>query len=126
MSRATVLTLDTLDDRREVWTALIRGLTPVQRCDFLDWCCELLRATSPPSVQHIARHAKANRVQMRNMIRLATQGDAVADAVLTNEIYADIAGLCHQWGLDYLTVARELESWAKGREPTPPISLCPF
>ncbi len=112
--------MDNRDDRREVWTALIRGLNPIRRVDFLDWCCELLRATGTSALKVMAANARADRDKMRNIVKRAWLGDAVADMILTNEIYADVVGLCHQWGLDYGIIANELESWAKGREPTPP------
>ena len=120
MSKPAVILMDNRDDRREVWTALIRGLDPIRRVDFLDWCCNLLRATTTGPSFVMIQNARADREKMYLLVRAAWRGDAAADMILTNQIYADITGLGHQWGLCLATVAVELESWAKGREPTPP------
>lgn len=117
--RPAILTMDNLDTRREVWVMLLRHLPPLKRVDFLDWCCAHLRATAAPANATMLRHLRADRSKMRFMVALAVKGDKVADAMLANEIYADVACLCHQWSLDFARVALELEQWAKGREPSP-------
>lgn len=123
MSRPTILTMDDRDTRREVWSTLLRGLDPIRRVDFLDWCCQLLITTTLTPLPHPPR---ADRKRMRALVKAAWRGDAAANLRLTNEIYADVTYLCHQWNLDYLRVAVELESWAKGREPTSLSPCGPF
>lgn len=112
----TVLTLDSLDNRRQVFTALIRGLTPARRLDYLDWACEFARLTvaSP-----LLREAKADRRKMLPLTRAATMGDDVANLRHANECYTDIATLAHHFGVEWLPLIEELESLAMGREPTP-------
>lgn len=121
MSRPAVLTLDDRGTRREVFETLLRHLTPAVRVDFLDWCCAVAKLVHPAGHLAPLAFARADRPKMAEMVLAAVKGDETADRMLANEVYADVAGwLCHQWGLDYLTCCVELESWAKGREPTPP------
>lgn len=117
--RPTVLTHDSLDNRRQCFTAVLRGLTPSHRLDFLDWCIAFARATVP-NPQMLAK-AKADRVKMRPLTEAAERRDEVADLRHANEIYADVAVLAHHWGAEWLPMVLELEHRASGREPTPPM-----
>lgn len=116
--RPTVLTHDTHDDRRQAFTAVLRGFTPAARLDFLDWCCNFARLTVPQA--HMLRAAKADRVKMLPLTTAAERRDEVADLRHSNEIYMDITVLAHNWGVEWLPMVLELEHRAMGREPTPP------
>lgn len=108
--KASVIVMDTLDDRREVLTILLRGLRPAERVDFLDFAIGKARALHP---QALAR-AKADRVKMQPLVDAAIRGDRVADLLLANEVFADLAYLSHQWGVDYRSLVTDLERWARG------------
>lgn len=114
--KPTVLTLDSLDVRRQVFTAVLRGLTPARRLDFLDWCCAFARITT---ASPLLREAKADRRKMLPLTKAATLGDDVANLRHANECYMDIGTLAHHFGVEWQPVIEELERWALGRETTP-------
>jgi len=114
--KPTVLTLDTLCDRSQVFRALIRGLTPSARLDFLDWAISFARATV---ANPLLREAKADRRKMLAMTKAAEAHDDAANLLHANETYVDITTLAHHFGVEWLPLIEELEGWAMGREPTP-------
>jgi len=116
--KPSVIVLDTLDDRRETYNLILRGLTPRQRVDFLDRVLDFARVQRPDVA--VLSGAKADRAKMLPMVLAAMRGDAVANSLLANEIYADIVGLCHQWQIDFNAVVVELEQWVRR-----PSSPCP-
>lgn len=120
MSRPSVLVMDTADDRKEAYTALLRHLPPARRADFLDWVCAFAKLTHPRGHLPPLSQLGPDYPAMAPKVLAASRGDAVADALLANEVYADVAGICHQWGTDFRSVCEELEQWARGREATPP------
>lgn len=122
MSKPTILTQDNLDTRREVLTTLLRHLAPPARVDFLDWVCAFAKLTHPHGHKPPLSQLGPDYPAMAAKVHAALRGDAVADLFLANEVYSDLAGICHQWGTDFGAVLVELESWAKGREPTPPAA----
>src|SRR5688572_18686248 len=90
-SQTTVLTVDTLDDRREVHE-LLRKLSPARRVGFLAWCC---------------KHSKMNRFnepivvarKTRELAELA-RWDSSADNALTVDVYMSCWSLAMQFQLD--------------------------
>jgi len=114
--KPTVLTHDSLDNRRQAFTAILRGLSPARRLDFLDWCIAFARATTR---NKMLINAKADRAKMQPIIEAASRRDDTADLLLANEIYCDINTLAHQFGAEWLPMVLELEVWASDREATP-------
>ena len=110
--KPTVLLHDTPDDRREIHTALLRGLPPRRAVAFLDWSIAFARLTSS-SGQLLAR-AKADVPAMATKLRAAERGDDAARLLIANEIYFDITRLCHHFDVELLPIIEELERWAKG------------
>lgn len=101
----SLITLDTLDDRRELWHLLHR-LPPRRRVSFLAWCCGKVRrpdgngpVASSRMAETIAGAARCDRFDHR----------------LTNEIYGDVLALSAQWGLDLAAAAAELERRVRDR-----------
>lgn len=100
----SLLTLDTLDDRRELWH-LLHGLSPWSRVAFLErWCLRVPPPTPAPSV-----------VRMRERIEAARRGCDNADRQLTNEIYYDLLSLATNYGIDLGAVAVDLEAVRRDR-----------
>ena len=95
--KPSILTFDTLDDRRELHT-LLGNLCPENRVLFLARCCLRTPGTTI-------------RPNMRTMgVRLAAAStDPQADMELTNEVYADLLILSSQWGLPLFPTACDLE-----------------
>lgn len=104
MGTKQLLTIDTLDDRREIHT-LLSKLEPRTRINFLSWACRQApqgRGKLPvPAV-----------FQMQTTLRDSYRCDR-ADERLTNEIYADILSLCANFGVDVMTVANEAVKWVR-------------
>ena len=115
--KPTVLTLDSLDNRRQAFTAVLRGLTPTQRLDYLDFCCDFARLTNP--LQPMLARVKCDRQKRRPLTEAAERKDEAADLQHANEIYVDVATLAHHWNVEWLPMVLELEHRACGREPTP-------
>ena len=103
MSHASLLTLDTLDDRREVWHLLHR-LSPRRRVSFLAWACE--RCTGPRGAKPVASHRMAGTIEQ------AYRCDG-ADLRLTNEVYGDLLALAANYRFDLGAAAVELERRVK-------------
>lgn len=94
--------LDTLDDRREIHT-LLGKLSPRKRVAFLDWCCKRAkgRCRPTPSWRMAPRISEAMK-------------DDDADERLTLELYYDFWVLVHQYEVDALEAAKELERRCRG------------
>lgn len=119
----TLLAIDTLDDRREVWHLLHR-LSPRDRVRFLARCCR--RMTDAKGYG-----PRVSLWRMRGRID-ASYRCGKADDGLTNEVYGDLLMLaCEPWHLDLLAAAAELEQIARGRLtlsdpcPSPPPAASP-
>lgn len=91
------LTLDTLDDRRELVTLLAK-LPPGDRVRFLSAACAT--AKKPHSPKPVYRRAT---------VEAAYRHDH-DDHRLTNAVYFDLLTLGMQWGVDLVDVAKRLES----------------
>ncbi len=98
MSKPSLLVIDTLDDRREVWH-LMHRLPPRERVRFVGWCCA--RITSEVGHRPCPRYD-------RGLLDLAYRDDS-ADLRVTNSAYSDVLVLAAQWGLDLAAAAVELE-----------------
>lgn len=105
-AKPSLLVLDTLDDRREIWSLLHR-LSPRDRVRFLGWCCSQVAA--PGSTR-----PTPSLLRMGEVIGMADRCDR-ADDRLTNEVYGDVLVLASQWGLDLGRAAVVLERRARGR-----------
>ena len=106
------LTLDTLDDRRELWH-LLHQLAPALRVTFLDRQCG--RVANPQTGNG------PRPIQMGKLVREATRCGR-GDERLTNAVYADLLALSSQWDLDLVAAAVELEQWVRRRRVFRPIS----
>jgi hypothetical protein len=95
------LTLDTKDDRRELWHLLHR-LPPERRVAFLAGWCRVVRARDP-------RGCGPMPFGMEGMVADARRCDR-GDDRLTNAVYVDLVSLANQWGLDLAEVAADLEA----------------
>lgn len=102
--KSSLLVIDTLDDRREIWSLLHR-LSPRDRVRFLARCCETVATVH-------GNGPKPSLFQMRDTVEQAYRCDR-ADDRLTNEIYGDLLALGTQWTLDLAAVAVELEQLVK-------------
>ncbi|HYH67752.1 MAG TPA: hypothetical protein VD866_23850 [Urbifossiella sp.] len=98
MSKPSVLVMDTLSDRRDIWHLLNR-LAPKARVRFVGWCCE--RITNEVGHRPVPRYN-------RELIDLAYRDDS-ADLRVTNSAWTDLLNLSSQWGLDLGVAAVELE-----------------
>ena len=106
----SLLVLDTLDDRREIWH-LLHKLPPSRRIEFMDWCCA--NVSGPNGMR-----PTPSRLRMAETIRMAYRCDR-ADERLTNELYIDVLMLSSQWNLDLGRAAVELERWVRRPVPAP-------
>ena len=104
-AKPSILTLDTLDDRRELHSLLHR-LSPRRRVSFLAWCCR--QVSGPNGTRPVASSRVGPTLE-------AAYRCSVADERLTNEMYGDVLALAAQWDLDLAAAARELE--ARVRRP---------
>lgn len=102
--KPSILTLDTLCDRKEIWS-LLHKLSPHRRVEFLDWCCE--QVSGPGKMRPVP-----SRLRMAETIRMAYRCDK-ADLRLTNECYTDCLMLSSQYKLDLGRAAVELEARVK-------------
>lgn len=112
MKKHPLVSMDTKDDRREIWSCLHR-LSPKDRMRFLDWCCLSCNNVRP-------QYRK-----MKDRYEGAYRNDAY-DNALTNEIYTDFWMLTCQWDLDAEYAARVLERFVKTGDLPPPsaVSSC--
>jgi hypothetical protein len=104
MSKPTVLTLDTLDDRREIWH-LLHCLHPRRRVEFLSWCCGQVRAINGGTGPVPHGHG--------GMLRAAIQGDDAQDQRLTTTIYTELGMLASQQRIEMKEAAIMLEQFAR-------------
>lgn len=105
--KPTYLTLDTLDDRRELWHLLHR-LSPPRRLAYLTRCCEAVKDGLGNGLFPLP--------SMRRMVAEAMRCDR-GDDRLTNAVYSDILQLAANRGLCLLAVALDLEGQAKEQAP---------
>ena len=102
--KPSILSIDTLDDRREIVTLLAR-LSPENRVLFLARAC--LRTPSPSPI-------RPNMRAMRQRVVEAATCEK-ADQMLTNEIYGDLLMASTQFNLDLLLVAIDLQNLVRSR-----------
>ena len=100
----SLFTLDTLDDRREIW-ALLHRLSPRARVSAVAWACSRVR--TPSGRQPVVSSRLAPTVR-------AAHACDRADDRLTNELYGDLLALAANWDLDLGAVAVELQRRARG------------
>ncbi|HYH66392.1 MAG TPA: hypothetical protein VD866_16990 [Urbifossiella sp.] len=105
MSKPSLLVMDTLSDRRDIWHLLNR-LPPKGRVQFVGWCAD--RITTNAGMRPVPRYD-------RELLDLAYR-DNSADLRVTNAAYADLLNLSAQWGLDLAAASVELEQWVR-RKP---------
>lgn len=105
MSRPSILVLDTLDDRRELW-CLLHRLSPRRRVSFLADCCDRVRR--PDGAGPVASRRMAPAVALAYRC-------GRADDRLTTEVYGDLLVLACQWGLDLAAAAAALEGRVRRR-----------
>jgi len=111
---APLLLLDTLSDRREIWSLLHR-LSPARRLAFLWWVC---KAASKPGA-----NCPEPVPEMREYVRQAMRCDR-ADERLTNMVYADTWAVANQYDFDMGRGAVALERYARTGE-LPPVRPAP-
>lgn len=104
VSKPSILQIDNLDDRREVYFLLHR-LPPDRRLAFMDWCCS--RIVAPGGTR-----PTPSRVRMAETIAAAWKCSE-ADERLTGMLYGDFLLLGSQWALDLVAAALELEQWVR-------------
>lgn len=115
MTKPSLLQIDTLDDRREIWHLLHR-LRPDRRLAFLDWACSVVVA--PGGVQPVP-----SRFRMAATIAAAWR-DTDADERLTDMLYGDVLLLGSQWGIDLTSAALLLEQWVRRPQDYSSASPC--
>lgn len=93
MNHPSLLALDTLDDRREIYH-LLRRLSPRRRVAFLADCCKQVRAKTPNDTG-----PTPSLLRMGPTIKEAYRCDRANDR-LTNMIYFDVLALSSQWHFD--------------------------
>ena len=102
--KPTILTLDTLDDRREVWHLLHR-LHPRRRVEYLSWCCKQVRGINGGTGPVPHGHGE--------MVRAAIRGDDAQDQRLTTTIYMELGMLASQQRIEMKDAAIMLEQFAR-------------
>ncbi|VTT96582.1 unnamed protein product [Gemmataceae bacterium] len=110
MNHPSLLTLDTLDDRRELHTLLAR-LSPRARVSFLAWCCGQVTGRVRPVAS----------ARMGSTVGAAYRCGR-ADDRLTNEVYGDLLSLAANYGFDLAAAAAELERRVRGRPASAPAA----
>lgn len=108
-----ILTLDTIDDRREI-IHLLGKLPPRTRVSFLSQACETIKKANCPKP-----------VYQRSEIEHAYRNDA-ADNRLTNAVYFDLLTLGFQWGLDLKAIALNLEQIVRRLQRNGSANDCTF
>jgi hypothetical protein len=105
-----ILSVDTLDDRREIHQ-LIRRLPPWKKLAFLSWACQTAslspgsRTKPRPGFQTIELAKKAE----------ARPGDDTLNERLSLEIYMDLWGLTSQWDFSLDDALRKLVEMVRGK-----------
>lgn len=102
-----LLVLDTVDDRRELVT-LLDHLPPRERVAFLHWACEQVKPTE-------RGHLPAPVPGGYDEVTLAAYRCDRASDRLTRMVYSDVLVILHQWGIDALRLAAELERRVRTR-----------
>ncbi len=97
--RARELILNTTDDRREILTLLLK-LAPIERQNFLKWCCLQV----DPRVKLRPRPARKDMVNVK-----ASYKDNDADWRYTLSLFYDFWALVMQYGCDSVEMSLELE-----------------
>lgn len=110
MNHPSLLSLDTLDDRRELHTLLCK-LSPRARVSFLAWCCSQVNGKLRPVAS----------ARMGETVDLAYRCGR-ADDRLTNEIYGDLLSLAANYRFDLGAAAVELERRVRGRPSSAPAA----
>jgi hypothetical protein len=106
----SLLAVDTLDDRREIYHLLHR-LSPRARVSFLAWCCT--RVPASVKMRPVASPRMAPAVELAYRC-------AAADERLTAEVYGDLLAMAVVYDLDLAAAALELER--RVRRPASPSS----
>lgn len=101
-----IKSLDTLDDRREIWHLLHR-ISPRDRFRVLGILCK--SAKLPGSNQS----PLPSWFRMQGRVLAAQRGDEKQDLALTNEIYTDIWMMVAQYGLSAKFAAETLEAFVR-------------
>jgi len=119
---SSILRLDTLDDRREVWSLLHR-LPPRRRALYLFRCCRVASGDAS------AGSAVEPGPDIWREVADAERCDR-GDDRLTNNVYALLVAVANQYdGLDWGKMALELERYVKTGDlpplPRPPRSPTP-
>ncbi len=96
--------LDTLSDRRDVWSLLHR-LPPASRVAFLADVCQGIRPVA-------GRVPAPTPNGFGRLLAEARRCDR-ADEMLTNAVYADLLQLFHTWNVDAVRTATRLEALAR-------------
>ncbi len=96
----SLIDIDTLDDRREIYR-LLDSLLPESRLACLRHFCR--------KVESMGVRPQA---AMGHAVAYARRSDE-ADSRLTREVYNDFALLITQYQLDPLRTAKELEEWVR-------------
>lgn len=96
----SVLSIDTVDDRRELHH-LLSKLSPRKRVDFLKRCCARCKSKMGP--------VEPNLYQMAPRVRAALKGCEKADHGLTRDIIGDLLMLAYSYDLDLTKVVVDLE-----------------
>lgn len=99
-----LLSLDTADDRREIWSALHR-LPPADRVNFLRFACTMV----PPGAVRLPEPVVGH---MKTTLGLAYRCDR-ADARLTNEVYCDLLSLLNDFHVSAAALTTELVMWVR-------------
>lgn len=107
--KPSYLTLDTKDDRREIWSLLHR-LPPAARLAYLEKCCAAIRGLNRYG------NGPVPAPGMRAMADEARRCGR-ADERLTNSVYLDLLQVAANMGLDLVRVALDLEALARRGQP---------
>jgi hypothetical protein len=100
MAKSQLLSIDTRDDRLEIWTLLHR-LPPADRLLFVGWAC----AQAPQGKGRLPAPVPA---MMRVSVDEARRDDR-ASQMHTNECYTDLLALLNTFDVDAMKLACELE-----------------
>lgn len=112
----TLLLVDNVSDRRDLWHMLHR-IHPVRRLQFLRWCCVTASTPNAP--------CPTPTIEMASHTRDAIRADAY-DERLTNMIYFDLAAIGQQYDFDLGKAMVVLERWVRFGGELPPIKMGDF
>ena len=111
--KPSYLSLESLDDRREIWHLLHR-MPPAARLSYLYKCCEAVKDGLGNGLFPLP--------SMKQMVRDAEHCER-GNERLTNAVWTDALQLCANRGLCLAAVALDLEQVAKGRAGCPAAQL---